>query len=110
MRAGRLNQRVTFQRKSGVLDAHGTEDQDAWSDMVTVWAGVEPISGREFFASRQTLSEITTRIVCRYSSEISGVTTKDRIQHGTRILDIRSIINPNSRGVELQFMCTEHEG
>lgn len=107
MRAGRLNQRIAFQRRTESLDGYG-EDRGTWSALATVWAGVEPVSGREYFASQQTQSDVTTKIVCRYSSEVSGVTVKDRILHGTAYYDIRSIIDVNSRGKELQFMCTQH--
>jgi len=109
MRAGRLNQRVTFQSRSLVTDEFGNE-QNIWADVATVWARVEPIIGREFFAALQTTTAITTRVVVRYSSQVSGVTTKDRIQHGLNVYDIQSAINFNSRGEELHFMCTDHEG
>lgn len=107
MRAGRLNQRVTFQRRAATVDGYG-EQADTWTAIATVAAGVEPISGKEFFTAQQVQSDISTRIVCRYSSEVSGVTTADRILHGSVEYDIRSVINVNSRNKELQFMCTVH--
>jgi SPP1 family predicted phage head-tail adaptor len=108
MQAGRLRERIAFQRRTESLDGYG-EDQGAWTAIVSNWpADVSPLFGREFFASQQTQSDISVRIVCRYSSEISGVTVKDRIQHGATYYDIRSIINVNSRNRELQFMCTQH--
>ena len=107
MRAGRLRQRITFQRHTQSLDGYG-ENVGTWSDLVTVWAGVEPVSGREFFASEQVQSDVTTLVVVRYSSEVFGVFVTDRIQHGANYYDIRSIIDVNSRGEELQFMCAKH--
>jgi SPP1 family predicted phage head-tail adaptor len=107
MRAGRLNQRVTFQRRTESLDAY-REDTGTWADLVTVAAGVEPVSGKEFFAALQVQSDISTRVVCRYSSDVSGVTTKDRILHDSNYYDIESILNVGSRNKELQFMCVQH--
>jgi SPP1 family predicted phage head-tail adaptor len=107
MRAGRLNQRITFQRRTETLDAY-REDTGTWADLVTIYAGVEPVSGKEFFSALQVQSDISTRIVCRYSSDVSGVTTKDRVSHGSNYYDIVSILNVGSRNKELQFMCIEH--
>jgi SPP1 family predicted phage head-tail adaptor len=107
MRAGRLSQRITFQRKTESLDAY-REDVGSWTNIATVYAAVEPISGKEFFAALQVQSDITTRIVCRYSSDVYGITTKDRISHGSDIYDINEILNPGSRNKELQFMCIQH--
>lgn len=107
MRAGRLNQRITFQRRTESINAYG-EDVGSWSDLVTVWGGVEPVSGKEFFAALQVQSNVTVKIVCRYSSDTSGITTKDRISHGSNTYDIAAVLNVGSRNKELQFMCIEH--
>jgi SPP1 family predicted phage head-tail adaptor len=107
MRAGRLNQRITFQRRTESLDAY-REDVGSWTDIVTVSGAVEPINGREFFAALQVQSNITTKVIIRYSSDVSGVTTKDRISHGSNIYDIAAILNVGSRNKELHFMCTQH--
>lgn len=107
MRAGRLREVISFQRRTESLDGYG-DDRGTWTDLATVRAQVEPLTGREFFASQQTQSEVSVRVVCRYSPDIAGVTVKDRIKHGDVYYDIRSIINVNSRNTELQFMCTHH--
>lgn len=109
MRAGRLYQRITFQRRDGTKDAFGTEDQNTWADLVTVWGACEPIAGREFFAAQQVNSEITARITIRYSSDVSVVTTKDRASCLGKLYDIRNIIDPNLRHKELQLMCADHD-
>lgn len=107
MRIGRLKKRVMFQRKAETLDAYG-ENVGGWSDLVTVSAAVEPIAGREFFAAMQVQNDVTTMIICRYSSAVSGVSTKDRIVFGTNTYDINSIINVRSENREIQFMCVQH--
>lgn len=107
MRAGRLNQRITFQRRASSLDSFNEPD-GTWTDLTTVWAGVEPVSGREFFAALQVQSDISTRVVCRYSIEVSAVTKKDRISHKGNFYDIEAILNPGTRNKELQFICIQH--
>ncbi len=107
MRAGRLREIVTFQRRSTAQDGFGEQSKD-YTDLATVWGAVEPLSGREFFAAQQVQSDVSVRVTCRYSSAIAGVTEKDRIQHGAVFYDIRSVIDVDSRHRELQFMCTKH--
>lgn len=108
MRAGRLHDRVTFQRRTESLDAY-REDTGTWSDVATVAAAVEPLRGKEFFNALQVQSDITTLIIVRYSSDVSGITSKDRIVHGSDTYDIAGPpINVNSRNKELQFMCIKH--
>jgi SPP1 family predicted phage head-tail adaptor len=106
VRGGRLRERITIQRRSNSRNEYGEEN--LWTDIATVWAGVEPLSGREFFTALQAQADVTTRIVCRYASEIASVTPKDRIKHGAVYFDIRSVIDPQNRHRELQFMCTQH--
>ncbi len=103
MHAGRLNRRITLQRKTGATDSYGAEIA-TWTDVATVWAAIEPLSGREFFASRQINAELTTRIVIRY---LAGVVPAMRIVHGAKLYDILSVIDPRDAHVELQLMCTE---
>ncbi len=103
MQSGRLNRRVTLQRKTAATDAYGAEVA-SWTDVATVWAAIEPLTGREFFASRQINAEITTRVVIRY---LAGIVPAMRIVHGTRLYDILAVIDPRDARVELQLMCTE---
>ena len=52
MRAGSLRHRVTIQRYELVVDEYGGPlRRESWKDVATVWASVEAVSGREFFAS-----------------------------------------------------------
>jgi SPP1 family predicted phage head-tail adaptor len=112
MKAGRLRERITFQRRTTALNEYG-EGKDVWRDMVSVKAEVEQImgSGREFFAALQLQSDVTTRISCRYSKVLAEVKPQDRVIHGAAIYDIRHPpIDVKSRHRELLFMCTQHLG
>jgi len=105
MQAGRLRHRVTVQRATDSIDQYG-DQTPTWASLGTVWASVEPLSGREYFAAAQMQSEVSTRIVIR---PISGVTLtpKDRVKFGSRYFDIQSVINRDERNRELQLLCVE---
>ena len=101
MRAGRLRHRVTIQQLVPDPSIGGT---DIWHDYATVWAAIEPLRGREYLAAQQEGAEATGRITFRY---ISGVKPTMRIQHGDRIYEIISPIDPEERHAELQLMVKE---
>jgi SPP1 family predicted phage head-tail adaptor len=108
VKAGRLRERVQFQRRSTDSNEYG-EPPRVWTQITTAWAAVEPLSGRDFFTALQTQTDISVRIICRYSSAIAEVTAQDRIVHGDVVYDIRHPpIDPQMRHRELHFMCTRH--
>ena len=75
-----------------------------WSDVDMVHAAVEPIRGREFFAAEQVQAEFSHRVVMRYRD---GMTTRMRVLHLGRVLQINTIIDVDERHKELQMMCRE---
>ena len=105
MRAGRLNQRVTIQQLAGSppQDAGGAPTQD-WADLVTVFASVEPLRGREFIAAQGVNSEVTGQIRMRY---YPGVTSAMRAKMGTRIYEIIAVVNVDERNAELILYVKE---
>lgn len=108
MKSGILRERIEFQRRSTNLNEYGEAPQ-TWTVITTVRASVEPLSGREFFTALQTQTDISVRIICRYSAAVAAVTAQDRIVHGDVVYDIRHPpIDPQMRHRELHFMCTRH--
>lgn len=103
MRIGQLRHRVTIQSKTTVRDKEGFE-AEVWTDVTTVWAAVEPLRGREYFAAAAVHAENTVRIRMRYRS---GVTPEMRVKYGTRLFDIISVIDVDERHQELQVMVKE---
>jgi SPP1 family predicted phage head-tail adaptor len=108
MRAGRLRHRITIQefRVTG-RNVIGGEVKD-WVNVATVWAGIEPIRGREYLAADQPRAELTHRVPMRYRPGI--VPTTMRVKYGSRVFDIKSVIDPDERHVDLELMCTEAVG
>jgi len=103
MRLGPLRQRVNIQARSATVDAFGQESE-TWATVATVWASVEPLSGRELLTAQQVQGETTHRVRMRYQA---GVTTSTRLLFNLRPFDVRSVINKNEAGVSLELLCTE---
>ena len=101
MKAGQLDQRVAIERVTYTQDEMGGVIY-TWVPLATVWAAVEPLNGREFFAASTTLSETTTRVRIRYRPDLTVI---DRINHNGTLYDITAIINPKSGDRELVLMC-----
>ena len=73
-------------------------------NVCTVWASVEPLKGREFFAAQKENAETTVGICIRYRS---GISADMRILYCNKVFGINAIIDPEERHIELQFMCQE---
>lgn len=104
---GKLRHRIAFQRFCGEQDDFGDPlqaDDANWVHVATVWAAVNPISGREFYAAEQSQSEVSHKISCRYRT---GLDTAMRITCGSRRFKIISIIDWEERHESLLIMCKE---
>jgi SPP1 family predicted phage head-tail adaptor len=75
-----------------------------WEELAEVWAAMEPLTGREFWAQQQVQSEITVRIRVRYRSDVlAGM----RVVYNEAIYMIRNVIDPLEKHEELHLMCSE---
>ncbi|NTW70675.1 MAG: phage head closure protein [Eubacteriaceae bacterium] len=105
MEIGKLRYKISIEAYTPTRDSYGAEIA-SWNEVAKVWAEVAPLSGKEYFSSKQVNSEVTTKITIRY---LEGLNTKMRIAFKNRIYDILSIINPEERNGSLVFMCKESE-
>jgi SPP1 family predicted phage head-tail adaptor len=105
MEAGKLRHQVELQRVAVAVDSHGDQTK-TWTTIATVWASIEPLSGREFLQASQTMSDVTVRIKLRAYPGIT-LTPKDRVKFGTRTFDIRHIVDWGGKNVEWHLMATE---
>ena len=79
MRAGRLDRKITIQRKSITYSALG-EQVGTWSDLATRrWASVNPVSGDERWAVPQLAAKQQTEFQVRWSSDIADLSPLDRV-------------------------------
>ena len=99
----KLRHKITIQKSISTIDSFGSE-VNAWSDVCTVWASIEPIKGREFFAAQKENAETTVRICIRYRT---GISADMQILYGNKVFEINAIIDVEERHIELQLMCKE---
>ena len=103
MNIGDLRHRITLQECVSGQNEAGQPIQE-WHDVATVWAAIEPLRGREYWAAAQVQSEVTTRIRIRYRS---GIRPDMRVLYGGRVFNVTAVIDPEERHHELQLMCKE---
>ena len=101
MKAGRLDQRVTVEQLVTIGDSWGGT-VEAWAPLMTVWAEVSPLVGREYLAAQAAQSEVTARVTMRYRR---GITAQDRVIHDGTIYGIESLVDVRSGHRELVLMC-----
>ncbi len=103
MRIGPLRHRIALQAGTGTQGEYGNIPL-TFSTYATVWASVQPLSGRERLNAQQIHAETTHRIRLRY---LSTVTTKDRISFDSRTFEIVSLINWDELNWMLELLCKE---
>lgn len=106
MEAGKLNRRISIQRYSTTLDSGGIP-VGTWMDVLgasSVPASLEPLKGKEYFQAAAVSEQNTIPVTIRYRA---GITSALRILYGTRILNIRSVVDIEERHVKLVLMCEE---
>ena len=103
VRAGKLRHKIIVQSFTVSQDTYGEADK-TWSTHKTVWADVQPISGREYFNAKQHTSEISHKVITRHDSTI---TPKMRVYYDSRYFDIESVINEGERDKQTTLMCRE---
>ena len=101
--AGRLDKRTTLQVASIARDDNG-QPIETFANVAEIWAAIEPIRGREYFAAQQVSANTTHRVTIRYRA---GVSVQNRILFGSRVFRIESVINPQERSERIELMCVE---
>jgi SPP1 family predicted phage head-tail adaptor len=104
MQIGRLNTRVTIQRPLRSPGPGGTQIDNGWEDIATVWANVRGLSGREYLMAQQAQSEVSHQVTIRYRSDVSPY---HRLMVGGRELQIIAALDPDGRKTQLTLMCQE---
>ena len=75
-----------------------------WATKKVKWMHVVPLSGNELIRMQQLQSEVTHKCRARYDSSMN---TAQRIKIGERIIEIKSVINVNSRNRWMELLCKE---
>ena len=98
MRSGRLDRRITLQRKTVVENSYG-EPIETWMDLATVWAEHLPAGGVERYAATQMVAEADTRWRIRYRAYLTPI---DRLSYAGRTYEVTGVVEIGRReGLEI---------
>lgn len=99
--AGRASQRITLQEKSVTRNGIG-EEVVSWVDVVTVWAEVWPLKGREFFAAAETQYAADVRFRIRYRA---GVVREMRVFWNSEPYDITQVVDVGAEHHTIEILA-----
>lgn len=105
---GGLRKRLVLQSRATAQDNTGQEST-TWSDVATVWAQIEALSGREVMAAQAIQSQVSHRITVRYRSEFANPVAVARMRavYNGRIFNISSCTNTDERNRTIELMAAE---
>lgn len=101
LKAGALRHRVTIRRKNRTAKTGGGFDT-AWADLVTVWAEVIGLNGREAVIAHALEGVSYYRVTFRWRTDI---TDADQLRYAAQDLNIRSISDPDGRREQLLILA-----
>ena len=109
MRAGALRHLIDIEPNTIAVDANG-DRTETWTSVHQCWASIETGNGRELFAARQVVADLTHTIRLRF---VIGLTPAMRVKYvdqktqAVRYFDIKSILNPDERDEMLTMQAVE---
>lgn len=103
MKIGKLRHWITIQSYTPTRDSFGAEVEH-WQDVMKVWASVEPLTGKEYFAAQEVNAEVSVKVIMRYSP---GIQPEMRVIFGARVFEILAVMNTEERNKQLILLCKE---
>ncbi len=103
---GKLRHRLKIQAAAPTEDPYGGRS-DPWAKPVTVatvWGRIESLRGRERMHAMQLEDRVTHRVRIRYRDD---VTAQQRLVIGSRVFNIRAVIDRDGRRRWLELLCEE---
>ena len=104
-RAGALRHRLILERMNKVEDGGGGVTI-VWETVAPLWAAIRPLRGREQLGAGQFASRLSHEISLRYRPL---VLPEMRFRKGSRIFEIRAVINVDEQSRWLRALCEELE-
>jgi len=88
MQAGRLNRKISIERRRDVSDDHG-QPIPSWQRIGTTrWADRIPVSGTERFTSDQFIGREQVEFHVRWTKDISDLSPMDRVVYPPTPLEL----------------------
>ncbi len=106
--AGMLNRRIKVQRPSTVKDSLGAPCR-TWLDVATVWADIQPLSGKEAVNANRISAELTHQITVRFQPVFDNPqqVAQMRVLYKSRIFNIHSALNEDERRTQIILLVSE---
>lgn len=101
--AQELTRKILFQRLVTTEDPGTGDIIESWADFVSVFAKVEPLVGREYFAAAAVQAEDSVKFTMRY---MAGLVASMRILLDGQHYNIKSIQNIRSANRETLIYAT----
>jgi SPP1 family predicted phage head-tail adaptor len=105
MEIGKLRHKVSLLQKSVTQDEIGQE-VGGYTIFCTIWAAVEQLSFKETLSAGSERASRMVKIKFRY---IPNVSADMRISHGDKTYEIISMLDKESRHIELELLCEERQ-
>ncbi|RFP32421.1 phage head closure protein [Duganella sp. BJB476] len=108
MRAGNLRHRLTIQSRDTGVDVLNGQVM-TWSNVATIWADIQPLSGREILAAAAVNTEISHVIQIRYQVQFANpkAMAAMRCLYGTRVFNISSARDIDEQHRTIELTCLE---
>lgn len=100
---GAMRHRFTLEARARTPGEGGTADI-TWTPVADVWGRLFPMSGRELVDADGVSARLTHEIALRYRT---GVEPQMRLRQGTRLFEIRAVIDIAERRRWLRLLCEE---
>jgi SPP1 family predicted phage head-tail adaptor len=110
VRAGKLRHRVEIQQAAIEVDANG-DRTETWSMFTELYASIETGNGREYYAAKQTISDISHTLRMRFRP---GIKPEMRVKYidkkngnRERYFNIRAVNVNEEWADDMLLQCTE---
>lgn len=106
--AGMLTRRIKIQRPSTIKDSVGAPCR-SWLDVATVWADIQPLSGKEAVIANRISAELSHQIIVRYQSlsDNPQQVAQMRVLYKARIFNIHSALNEDEKRTQIILLASE---
>lgn len=106
--AGMLTRRIKIQRPSTIKDSVGAPCR-SWLDVATVWADIQPLSGKEAVIANRISAELSHQIIVRYQSLFDNPqqVAQMRVLYKARIFNIHSALNEDEMRTQIILLASE---
>ena len=100
LQSGKLDRYITIQQFSSSRDATYGSEVKTWTTVAQVWARIEDVSGREFFAAKQRGGDTMVKVIIRHRSDVTRL-MRLLLDDG-RVIEIDTVLQiSRDKGLEL---------